>query len=337
VYADNEQAREARSLFAAERSKPFKGEPWERAMAYYYRGLLYLGDDDYQNARAAFRGGELQDSVAENEEFRADFALLDFLDGWSSQCNGDPQLAADAYRNVSALRPDWAAPAPAHDYLVVIESGSAPKKIATGEHKEALRVAPGEPLEELDTLQVGGAAVAPALSENIFFQASTRGGREFDAVLEGKAQYKENTEQAARSFGDVSLITMQVANQQLVQATTVSMTNPGMAQAMRAAGTYGQAAAAGFALLSLASSAASSAMHPEADTRYWASLPNAVQVVTLNSADIRGQTITAKFRDANGQERTVETSADAASGQRCKILRIRSANDSVAASLSGER
>lgn len=336
VYADNDEARAARSLFAEESEKPFKGEPWERAMAYYYRGLLFLGEGDYANARASFRGGQLQDSLAEQEEFRADFALLDFLDGWSSQCNGDAPLAADAYRDVSALRPGWVAPPAQHDYLLVVESGSAPIKIATGEHEEALQVRPGEPLEELAALHVGDAAIEPALSENIFVQASTRGGREFDVILEGKAQYKENTEQVARSFGDVSLITMQVANQQLVQATTLAAANPALAQSLQAAGTYGMAAAAGLALISLGSSAASSAMRTEADTRYWASLPNAVQVVTLSREDVAGRAITASFRDGGGQVHTVEMNADAAIGDACRILWIRSEAGSLTASAAGE-
>ena len=56
VYADNEEAAKARSKFTKESVKDFKGEPYERAMAYYYRGLLYLRAGDYENARASFRG-----------------------------------------------------------------------------------------------------------------------------------------------------------------------------------------------------------------------------------------------------------------------------------------
>ena len=48
-------------------------------MAYYYRGVLYLRDGDYENARASFKGGMLQDGFAEEEQNRSDFALLSFL------------------------------------------------------------------------------------------------------------------------------------------------------------------------------------------------------------------------------------------------------------------
>src|ERR1051325_6470013 len=49
------QAAAARSTFKQESVKPFKGEPYEQVMAYFYRGLLYYRDGDYDNARACFR------------------------------------------------------------------------------------------------------------------------------------------------------------------------------------------------------------------------------------------------------------------------------------------
>jgi hypothetical protein len=57
VYADSSEAKKARSLWYEEGRKDFKGEPYERAMVYFYRGLLYLQDADYENARASFING----------------------------------------------------------------------------------------------------------------------------------------------------------------------------------------------------------------------------------------------------------------------------------------
>ena len=56
------EAARARGLFAAERTKPFIGEPYERVMAYYYRGILYWRDGQPDNARACFRSGQVIDS-----------------------------------------------------------------------------------------------------------------------------------------------------------------------------------------------------------------------------------------------------------------------------------
>ena len=57
VYADNEAAHRARSLWYEEGEKDFKGEPYERSMVFYYRGLLFLRDGDYGNARASSSPG----------------------------------------------------------------------------------------------------------------------------------------------------------------------------------------------------------------------------------------------------------------------------------------
>ena len=106
VYADTETAAKARSLWSAEAYKDFKGEPYERAMAYYYRGLLYLRDGDYENARASFKGGMLQDAFAEEEQNRSDFALLAFLEGWASRCAGNKDLAVQGFEEVGRLKSD---------------------------------------------------------------------------------------------------------------------------------------------------------------------------------------------------------------------------------------
>ena len=88
IYANNENAKKARSLWTKESAKDFKGEPYERAMV-YYRGLLYLRKGDYQNARASFLAAEYQDTVAEQDTYLGDFAVMNLLAGWSSHCDQD--------------------------------------------------------------------------------------------------------------------------------------------------------------------------------------------------------------------------------------------------------
>jgi len=73
------EAAKARSLWYEEGCKIFKGEPYERCMMYYYRGLLYLWKKDYGNAHACFANGILQDAFAEEEQDQCDFGLLYFL------------------------------------------------------------------------------------------------------------------------------------------------------------------------------------------------------------------------------------------------------------------
>ena len=95
IYADNPEAQKAKSLWSAEKVKDFKGEPYERTMSYFYRGLAYAARGDFQNARAMFKQADYQDTVAEAEQFAGDFALMPYMAGWASYCDGDSNMAKD--------------------------------------------------------------------------------------------------------------------------------------------------------------------------------------------------------------------------------------------------
>ncbi|RJG11641.1 hypothetical protein [Massilia cavernae] len=113
MFADTQAAANARSLWYEEGAKEFKGEPYERAMAFYYRGLVYLVDADYENARASFRSGLMQDAFAEEQQNRSDFASLMLLEGWTNQLLGSAGQAKDAYEEAARTRAGVQAPAPA--------------------------------------------------------------------------------------------------------------------------------------------------------------------------------------------------------------------------------
>ena len=84
IYSSDAAAKKARSYFHHEAKKTFIGEPYERVMAYYYRGLLYWRDGEVDNARACFRSAQLQDADTEAHEYAADYVLLDYLDGFAT-------------------------------------------------------------------------------------------------------------------------------------------------------------------------------------------------------------------------------------------------------------
>jgi len=110
THAGSAQAAKARSLWYAEGSKEFKGEPYERCMAYYYRGILYLMEHDYDNARACFSAGIIQDSFAEELQNRCDFALLDLLMAYACHLQGDNAVRDEEIKRVKELRPDFVEP-----------------------------------------------------------------------------------------------------------------------------------------------------------------------------------------------------------------------------------
>lgn len=271
IYGGDEKAAKARGLFNAEDRKVFRGEPYERTMAYYYRGILYLMEGDYENARASFKSGSLQDSLAEKEEFRQDFALLEFLEGWASQCNGDVDLSREAYEIARSHNGDLTIPGPQDDLLVLAELGYAPVKYAEGKHGEILKIK-GNPKKGAASARVVLAESSERLpnEDSILWQAKTRGGREFDSVLAGKVNFKESAESVAQvgtavAAGAVTAAGMQAASGDHDAARTSA----------------GVGAVAG--LFSLAAAAASSATETAADTRQWNTLPEKVAYGTYRS------------------------------------------------------
>ena len=103
LYGETELSEKAKSIWYGEDQKFFVGEPYERAMAYYYRGQLYLKNGDYENARASFKSGLLQDARAEDKEYQADFLSLILLEALTSKANGDDELYKDAINEFLSL------------------------------------------------------------------------------------------------------------------------------------------------------------------------------------------------------------------------------------------
>jgi tetratricopeptide (TPR) repeat protein len=265
IYADSDSARKARSLWTEEGAKDFKGEPYERAMAYYYRGLLYLAEDDFDNAAASFKGGLLQDSLAETDGFRADFALLMFLEGWSHQCRGTAPKAAQLFAEVQTLRPDFVAPAVGDRVVLVFETGRAPRKVSDGIGHSELKFRRGRGFGEFRVrVTLGGSVVELYPIEDIYFQSATRGGRPIDSIQQGKAVFRENAEAVGTVLSEASR-----------SAMLVSPLFNG------AGGAVGQVGL-GLGVVGAASLVIAANTATQADTRTWRSLPDAVHVATLD-------------------------------------------------------
>ncbi|WP_126826915.1 hypothetical protein [Pseudidiomarina taiwanensis] len=261
VYADNDNATKARSLWYEEGRKDFKGEPYERAMAYYYRGLIYLIDGEYDNARASFVGGLMQDAFAEEEQNRSDLAIMLYLAGYSAQKMGSNVLAEEAFDELRALRPEFPFPDPDSNVLVIAETGKAPRKLADGMGHYQLVFRPGKQFKEKQlVINAEGQALQPLPLESVYFQATSRGGRPVDAIVEGKASFANNSAEVGKTLG------------QLGVAANV--------YAPLAGGSTGQVGNT-LALIGVASMALSQNVKPRADTRYWSNLPDMLHVDAL--------------------------------------------------------
>lgn len=264
VYSSAEGAAKARSLWYEEGAKDFKGEPYERAMAFYYRGLVYLTEADYENARASFRSALMQSSFAEEQRYRSGFATLMFLDGWCSQLLGDAAQAAEAYAEAAGYRRDWTPPAPDADTLVIAELAGAPRKLGdgVGNHEIVYRRAKRTPEKRIEIAQ-GAGALKPYAMEDLYVQATHRGAREIDRIIDGKVAFQKTT----GAIGDAAA----------TLASEGALINVALdGSAARALG--------GLAAVGAIAALVSANVKPRADVRYWANLPESLHVATLGAA-----------------------------------------------------
>jgi len=299
LYADNPRAEKARSNFTPERSKEFKGEAYERAMAFYYRGLIFLAQGDYGNARAVFQGGQLQDAFAEDQRYQSDFAVLDVLSGWASQCEGNTVLARDFYSRATQSRADIFIPAPGDRILAIADMGLSPTKIGEGEYGEVLTYLEPDPVPEASvTFMAAGVPYRANFGEDLYWQATTRGGRQVDKILAGKAQFKDG----ATVVGAVSLQLADVA----LDVASWNAWNDNDHYDRRHHGHDDSDDddsddallwAAGLAVVGIGALLVADSTAPEADTRYWDNLPAHIDYTTMPPD---AHPTEAAFHDASG-------------------------------------
>lgn len=253
ALAPGAEAAKSRKLFGREETKSFAGEPYERIMGNYYRGILYWRDGEPDNARALFRSGEFIDSDTENKTYGGDWVLLDYLDGLVSKKLGGDGSDALARARASAQAQDRSPPPdydPKANVLVFAEYGPGPRKYASGEYGELLKFIVDDSPVALARLSVDGHELALPPYDDISWQASTRGGRVMDHILGNKAVFKQRSD----TIGDVALMgALGTAS----YGTSRDSTN----------------VALGLAAVGILSKLTSAATQTEADVRSWDNLP----------------------------------------------------------------
>ena len=279
VYGKDTEARKARGLFNKEARKTFIGEPYERSMAYFYRGVLYWRDGELDNARACFRSAEFEDSDAEKSEYKGDWVLPDYLDGLATtKLSGD---GSDAFKRAKSVAkninlPDYN---PQANVLFILEYGPGPEKYGGGQYDEQLRFRTrGSPVLSAQ-LKMDSINLQVAPCDDLNFQATTRGGRVMDHVLANKAVFKGTTD----TIGDAAIIS----------------------GAILAGGRHGRRnssadeVGAGLMLAGVASKLISAATTPEADVRAWDNLPQFISFASLKISPGE-HVVTVEFNDASG-------------------------------------
>ncbi len=295
IITNDASAAKARSLFSSESNKTFIGEPYERVMAYYYRGILYWRDGQPDNARACFRSGQVIDSDPEQKNYDADYVLLDYLDGLASaklQADGSDAFAR-AQTRVGEKKP-LPPYDPAANVLIFTEYGYGPRKYAAGEHGQMLRFrADDSPTHSARLVLEDGQTIPLPAYDDLSYQATTRGGRVMDHILGNKAVFKSTTDTA----GDVALVGAMVAGSHAMDR-----------QARGKDGGDSAIAALGLGLIGVIGKVASAATQTQADTRQWDNLPQRLSfaAVKLPAGEYRGRL---EFLDREGHllERRTQT------------------------------
>jgi hypothetical protein len=190
--------------------------------------------------------------------------------GWVSFCDGNTALANDYLKQATKGDTNFSSLAVDKPLLVLFETGRAPKKIGAGEHKEALQfesyndsvTRPAKACETSNSCDITNFVQGA----DIGFQATTRGGRPFDAILNGKAAFKSGAETVANVGHTVGLVGMNLAAQ----------TGNSDSAALGLLGMF-----AGIAAKEVAKATAT-----QADIREWEQLPNNVWLGTGNKPSL---------------------------------------------------
>jgi len=277
IYGSDAEARKARGYFSKEARKTFIGEPFERSMAYFYRGVIYWRDGELDNARACFRSAEFEDSDAEQNEYKGDWVLPDYLDGLAStKLAGDGkdafERAKKSSRNITL--PDYALKA---NVLFIMEFGAGPMKVGAGEYGEQLRFRTRNTSLVAARIKTDSVNLDVAPCDDLNYQATTRGGRVMDHVLGNKAVFKSTTDKV----GDLAII-----GGLTTAAVSDSRTSQNVGLGIAAAGLVAK-------LISAAST-------PEADTRTWDNLPQFISFAAVQ-LPVGEHAVTIEFLEAGGK------------------------------------
>ena len=260
IFGPDAEARKSRSVFSREARKTFIGEPYERSMAYIYRGILYWMDGELDNARACFRSAQFEDSDTENKEYAGDWVLPDYLEALATaKLGGD---GTDAFKRAQTSVKNATLPPldPGVNTLFFVEFGPGPAKYATGEYGQELRFRIASSPVRSALLKVNTLNIPIAPVDDVGFQATTRGGRVMDHILANKAVFKSATD----TFGDAALIS----------GAILASGGRGRKDATDEVG-------AGLMIAGLLSKVVSAATTPAADTRAWDNLPQLLSFAQL--------------------------------------------------------
>jgi len=187
----------AKSLTGAESVKRFRGEPHERALMYFYRGMLYLNDGDPENARACFKIATLMGAMAEKSADRCNWQSADLMTLLMDRLLDDSATADDRAVFIASKYERKTAEfdlghKPQRLVIVVAAVGLRPDKYT---RNARLCYAPRESVVDKVIVRLGDREPADVPEcDDVFVQAVTRGTRNMDMILQAKAEAQQSRE-----------------------------------------------------------------------------------------------------------------------------------------------
>jgi tetratricopeptide (TPR) repeat protein len=255
----DERSRKALNAFDPEEIKRFKGEAYERSMAYFLRGILYLREQNWSNARACFKSVQFQDAAKNDPAEKGTWASADWLEGWCNANLGQTEAAQECWNRAKQNRLHSLSPPRAENHIVCVALlGFGPVKITKGRQGEHLAYKKSFSTAKKVQVRNGGDSQSLSCAEDLTSQATSRGLREMDLANEDKADIQTGTDVA----GDV-----------LVVGGLGATVGGAVAHDSTAALAGLGAAAAGMITKGVAS-----AIQTKADTRSWDLLPATIHV-----------------------------------------------------------
>jgi tetratricopeptide (TPR) repeat protein len=117
-----------------ERTKTFKGEPYERATAYFYRGICHFNRNDYSGALAAFRSSLAADAETRNKErkYLEDFTISHFMAALCYERLGEhdnTKTSLEMAQSASPKNPFLSVGSLEHNFVAILGVGSGPFKM----------------------------------------------------------------------------------------------------------------------------------------------------------------------------------------------------------------
>lgn len=280
---DPASEQKALSSWHGEVNKVYKGAPHEMSMFYVLMGLSFAERGEFSDAWRCVQNGILHDNDSKEEKYRSDFALLLYLGAVFADKAGEADGAAQCRRRLRETLDAMAdrsksIDAPLDnsnpDTLVLVWSGTPPTYGRDGEYGQTRTTLPGEgcPFEYVTVVTADGREIVmPPKTGDINYQATTRGGRLMDNVLQDKADLKDDMKLFAQASSTISGFLFGMALNQLGGSPHELLIS-------------GSLAAGGIAFLvfdGLFCWAYDSA-DPRADIRSWVTLPGSLDILPLN-------------------------------------------------------